>query len=299
MTTGSLDLLPPELGYASLELPIVQRSNEPAASLAEVSDSAFALITGDYRLDFGPAAPADTILLSRVGSVVALALRPLGGDPSTGSGQALNLLQYVTEIRALDDPAHPGVRLSGSTGWADFTLWLWVYPHNPGLMRYHLELVRLTELPAGIIEPEWTFVEAASGDEMAGGYSGYADKAAFASPSFYGYVNGLDSTLLHWVDVTRLNPFIEAAHFSPGGLPGRQGQQFGHNFGSSDLRRIPLNTGLPLYDGYLYLAAGEPADEGAMFLRYLQQVADIYDLIAHPTDGLPDWQELARRGLAD
>ncbi len=130
--------LPSELGYASLELPLVQRSDEPAAGLVEASGSAFALITGDYRLDFGPAAPPDTILLSRAGSVVALALRPLGGDPSTGTGQALGLLQHITEIRALDDPAHPGVRLAGSAGWADFTLWLWVYPHNPGLVRYHL-----------------------------------------------------------------------------------------------------------------------------------------------------------------
>jgi len=177
---SSLDLLPSELGYTSLGLPLVRRSDEPAAGLAKVSDNAFALITGDYRLDFGPAAPPDTILLSRAGSVVALALRPLGSD--------LGLLQHLTEIKALDDPAHPGVRLAGSAGWADFTLWLWVYPHNPGLVRYHLELVRLAELPDGSIEPEWTFVEAASGDEITAGYSGYADKAAFASPSFYGYV---------------------------------------------------------------------------------------------------------------
>ncbi len=54
-----------------------------------------------------------------------------------------------------------------------------------------------------------------------------------------------------------------------------------------------------MYDGYIYLTAGAPADEEAMFLRYLQQVADAYDLIAHPTDGLPDWQDLARRSLAD
>src|SRR5688572_12324663 len=108
---SNLDLLAPELGYASLELPLVRRSDEPTAGLAEVNDSAFALVTGDYRLDFGPAALPDTILLSRAGSVVALALRPLDGD--------LGLLQHVTEIRALDDPAHPGVRLAGSAGWTD------------------------------------------------------------------------------------------------------------------------------------------------------------------------------------
>ena len=288
---GSFDLLPSELSYSSLKAPLARRSDEPAAGLTEATSSSFALTTGDYRLDFGQAAVPDTILLSRAGSAVAIALRPLGRD--------LGLLGHVSEIRELDDPARPGVRLTGSSGWADFTLWLWVYPHNPGLVRYQLELVHLAELPPGSIEPEWTFVDASSGAEAAADYSGYADKAAFASPSFYGYVKGLDSTLMHWVDVTRLNPFIEATRFSPGGLPARQGRQFGHNFGRSDLNRIPVNTRLPVYDGYIYLTAGAPADEEAMFLRYLQQVADAYDLIAHPTDGLPDWQDLARRSLAD
>src|SRR5687768_2753804 len=50
---SNLDLLPPELGYASLELPLVRRSDEPAASMAEVSDNAFVLIMGDYQLGFG------------------------------------------------------------------------------------------------------------------------------------------------------------------------------------------------------------------------------------------------------
>jgi hypothetical protein len=288
---GNSPALPSEPDYASLELPLARRSEEPAAGRVETSGNAFALFTGDYRLDFGPATPPDTILLSRAGSAGALALRPLGGD--------LSLLQHITEIKALDDPAHPGVRLAGSTDWADFALWLWVYPHNPGLVRYHLELVRLSELPAGSIEPEWTFVEAASGVEVAGGYSSYAEKAAFASPSFYGHAQALDSTLLIWVDVTRLTPLIQATHHSPNGLPVRQGRQFGSNFSSSDLQRLPLNTSLPLYDGYVYLAPGTPEDEAAMFLRYLQQVADIYDLIAHPYDQLPDWQGLARRSLAD
>ncbi|HEX5838373.1 MAG TPA: hypothetical protein VFY26_11130, partial [Anaerolineales bacterium] len=222
-TESSFDLLPSELGYASLKAPLARRSDEPAAGLTEATNSSFTLTTGTYRLDFGQAAVPEAIMLSRAGAGVAIALRPLGNK--------LGLLDHVSEISELDDPARPGVRLTGSTGWADFTLWVWVYPHNPGLIRYHLELVRLAELPPGSIEPEWTFVDASSGAEAAGGYEGYADKAAFASPSFFGYVAGLDSTLLHWLDVTRLNPFIEATRFSPGGLPARQGRQFGHNFG--------------------------------------------------------------------
>ena len=79
----------------------------------------------------------------------------------------------------------------------------------------------------------------------------------------------------------------------------RQGRRFGSNFSSSELERLPLNTGLALYDGYLYLVPGTPPDEPAMFLRYLRQVADIYDVIGRPDDPLPDWQDLARRTLTD
>ncbi len=277
--------------YSRRDVPLAQRSAEPTASLLNVAGGSFRLLTGNYRLDFGPAVLPGAVLLTRAGSSVALALRPLGAD--------FDLLEHVTQIIGLDDPARPGVQLTGSTGWADFALRLWVYPHNPGLLYYHLELVRRAEPPSGSITPEWTFVDPATGDEAAGGYSPYADKAAFASPSFYGQVEALDSTLLIWVDVTGLTPFIQATHYSPNALPVRQGRQFGSNFSSSDLRRLPLNTSLPLYDGYVYLAPGTPEDESAMFLRYLQQVADIYDLIGHPDDPLPDWQDLARRSLAD
>ncbi|MGH2523772.1 MAG: hypothetical protein ACRDH2_14805, partial [Anaerolineales bacterium] len=131
------------------------------------------------------------------------------------------------------------------------------------------------------------------------GYTSYADKASFASPSFYGYAQSLDSTLLHWVDVTRLNDFIRTTHYSPGSTPVRQGRSFGHNLTRTDLGRMLLIDRQPLYDSYLYLAPSLPAGEAEMFLRYLHQVSDIYDLIAHPVAALPDWQELARNTLKD
>jgi hypothetical protein len=54
-----------------------------------------------------------------------------------------------------------------------------------------------------------------------------------------------------------------------------------------------------LYDSYIYLAPTEPEDEPAMFLRYLQQVGDIYDLLNKPEVALPDWQALGAQTLTD
>ena len=277
--------------YDSLAEPLIRRSDEPLAGLSAITADNFTLDTGDYQLTFDTAAAPAVITLRRAGSPVGLALHPLGADA--------DLLEHVDSLTALEDVGQPGVRLAGSNEWAEFALELTVYPHNPGLLGYRLELTRLGEPPAGSLAPEWSFVDSATGEEMAAGYSSYADKAPYASPSFYGLVEAMDSTLLAWVDVTRLTPLIQATRFSPGGMPVRQGRSFGHSFGRTELARMPLNQRLALNDGYLYLAPGEPASEQEMFLRYLQQTADIYDLIAHPASPLPDWQDLARRGLAD
>lgn len=277
--------------YSRLDVPLTQRSAAASASLKITNGNSPVLVTGEFQLDFGPALPSSAVLLTRAGSAVGLALQPLGAD--------FNLLAHVTRTIALTDLTRPGVQLDGSAGWADFSLWVWVYPHNPGLVYYHLELIRRADVPAGSVAPEWTFVDPARGAEAAAGYSPYAEKSEFASPSFYGQVAGLDSTLLAWTDVTGLAPFITATHFSPNALPVRQGRHFGSNFSSSDLQRLPLNMSTPVYDGYLYLAPGTPADEPAMFQRYLQQVADVYDVIGRPADPLPDWQDLARHSLTD
>jgi hypothetical protein len=162
-------------------------------------------------------------------------------------------------------------------------------------------VTRSGDLPAAGVEPEWTFVDPATGAETAANYTAYADRSSFAAPSFYGYSAALGSTLLHWVDLTRLNQYIAATGYSPASTPVWQGHTFGHDLSASDLRALPLGTAETVYDSYLYLGAGEPSDEAAMFLRYLQQTADIYDLIAHPVSAetLPDWQALAQHTLAD
>jgi hypothetical protein len=283
--------LAPAVDYPSRETPLARRVDSPQAGLLRQEGRSFSLYTGDYLLDFESAGPGLGLLVSREGQPTVLWLRPLGSE--------LNLLAHVSQVAGAGSPDRPGVVLSGSAGWADFTLSLWVYPHNPGLLRYRLELTRLADPPAGSVEPEWAFLDPATGEDASGGFSAYADRASFAAPSFYGYSEALDSTLLLWMDLTRLNPFIAATRYSPGGPPRRQGRLFGHDLVRTDLRNMPLNQALPVYDNTLYLAPGEPDAEGAMFERYLQQVADIYDLIGRPAPELPDWQALARETLAD
>jgi hypothetical protein len=285
--------LAPDVGYASREVPLVERASSAQAGILRHDGRSFSLYSGEYLLDFESGTPPAALFVSREGQPTVLALRPLGGE--------LNLLAPtgVVEVSVMDAPDRPGVVLTGSAGWADFMLSLWVYPENPGLLRYRLELTRLAEPPAGSVAPEWAFLNPATGEEAAGGVSVYADRASFAAPSFYSYSEALDSTLLLWMDLTRLNPFIAATRYSPGGPPRRQGREFGHNLARTDLRNMPLNQPLPVYDNTLYLAPGQPADEASMFDRYLQQVADIYDLLARPMPALPDWQALARETLAD
>ncbi len=116
---------------------------------------------------------------------------------------------------------------------------------------------------------------------------------------FYGYSETLDATLLYWFDLTRINPFIEVTRYGPAGTAGHRGRSFGHTLTTSDLRKLPIGESVVLYDAYLYLTPGRPADEDAMFEDFLLQVSDIYDLIAKPEISSPDWQALARETLAD
>ena len=113
----------------------------------------------------------------------------------------------------------------------------------------------------------------------------------------FGFSEVLDSTMLYWVDLTALNPYIEATGASTVGTPQRRGQRVGHNIIGTELRRLEQGKTSLLYDSYLYLAPGSPEDETAMFRRYLDQVSDVYDLVLRPTDPLPDWQSLADETL--
>ena len=92
---------------------------------------------------------------------------------------------------------------------------------------------------------------------------------------------------------------MQVTHYTPSATPSRRGHTLGHNLSITDLRALPVGQAVPIYDSYVYLAPGEPADEVAMFRRYLDQASDIYDLIAVPEDPLPDWADLGRRTLAD
>ncbi|MBC7252258.1 MAG: hypothetical protein H5T62_18520, partial [Anaerolineae bacterium] len=179
--------------------------------------------------------------------------------------------------------------LTGHSEWgADFQATLYTYNMHPGLLRWRLEMVCRGQPPAGAT-PELQFVECVTGAETRGQLEVYADRAPMAAPHLYGYSAALDSTLFYWVDLTALNSFMEAAHYTPSATPRRQGQRLGHSFSQTDLANQPQQGAVPLYDSYLYLMPGEPPDEDAMFARYLHNLGDIYDLMAVPDDPLPDW----------
>ena len=210
----------------------------------------------------------------------ALSLTLPGGD-------ALNMLAADVDIVLQEAAGGEQIILTGQSEWADFQATIYTYNFHPGLLRWRLEIKRTGE-PVGSLDPELQFVNRASGEETAALLETYADRGPMAAPHIFAYSEALDSTLFYWVDLTALNPFMEAARYTPSATPRRIGQRLGHAFSRSDLSRQPEGEVTAVYDSYLYLTPGQPADEDAMFGRYLHNLGDIYDLIAVPDDPLPD-----------
>jgi hypothetical protein len=248
-------------------------------------DLQFQLASGSYTLSF-----ARHMLMISAGAEapVGLNLSPLGRGE-------LGILPYVQEVTAIG----PGVvRLTGDSGWAAFRLHLSA-PGPPGLFHYRLDLIPREKAHSGRVEPECSFRNLDSGEEASGQMTLYAAPAPLAAPLLFGYSGDLDSTLLHWLDLSELKPFMQAAHYTPSATPSRRGHTLGHNLSLTDLRALPMDQATAIYDSYIYVAPGEPDGELAMFRRFLDQVSAIYDLIAVPEDPLPDWADLGRRTLAD
>ena len=262
--------------YRRLPMPLVPRATNDQTYYL---DESLGFQTGSYRVEY----TGDRFLIYPNNSEVALALTLPGGD-------ALNVLWEVSTVEKVDLPQGECIILRGKSGWGvDFQVTLFVYPFHPGLIRWRMESIRDETPPPADPEPELQFIDRASGIEAQGQLSVYADRAPMAAPHLYGYSAALDSTLFYWVDLTALNPFMEAARFTPSATPRRIRQRLGHDFSSADMKNQPEGVTVPIYDSYLYLVPGEPDDEADMYMRYLHNLGDIYDLMVVPDDPLPDW----------
>ncbi len=260
--------------YRHLLAPLQPRSpNDETAFLSET----LGFRTGPYRVVYD----AGQFLIYPQSCAVALSLTLPGGD-------ALNALSEVSVVAQRETESGEQLTLAGRSEWAEFRITLYAYSFHPGLLRWRVEMVRRGKPPSGS-QPELQFVDCNTGAEAKGQLEIYAARAPMAAPQLYAYSAALDSTLFYWVDLTSLNPFMEAAHYTPSATPRRIGQRLGHSFSQSDLVNLPQSVAMTIYDSYLYLMPGQPDDEDAMFLRYLHNLGDIYDLMAVPDDPLPDW----------
>ena len=247
--------------YERRVAPAVRRSESPSAAIEVAEIGNVRLTSGEYTLRFAGATTHDALLVQREGTSGALALRPLGAE--------LNLLPALNDVTSEVGDDVLVVTLSGDVGWAEVTLQLEVYPYQPGLLRTRLTAT-LHNPPPDSPALEWTFVDPATGEEMSAGFTVYADPAPMCAPVLYGHAQVLDSTLFYAVDRTALNPFMQAAHYTPSATPGRRGRSFGHTIDAANLRALPSDEPFVLYDGYLYLMPGEPDSEAEMFARYLR-----------------------------
>ena len=277
--------------YERRAAPTVQRSETPSAAIEVAETGNVRLASGEYTLRFAGTTTHDALLVQRAGTSGALALHPLGNE--------LNPLPALSDVASEVSDDVLAVTLSGDTGWTEVTLQLEVYPYQPGLLRTRLTAT-LHDPPPDSPALEWTFVDPATGEETKAGFTVYADPAPMCAPVLYGHAAALDSTLFYAVDRTALNPFMQAARYTPSATPARRGRSFGHTIDAANLRALPAGEPFVLYDGYLYLAPGEADDEAEMFARYLRNLGDVYDLLHKPVNGtLPDWRALAEKTIAD
>ena len=277
--------------YERRPAPGVRRSETPSAAIKVAETGDVRLTSGEYTLRFAGTTTHDALLVQRAGAGGALALRPLGGE--------LNPLPALNDVTSEVSDGVLAVTLSGDAGWAEVTLRLEVYPYQPGLLRTRLTAA-LHDLPPDSPALEWTFVDPATGEETSAGFTVYADPAPMCAPVLYGHAAALDSTLFYAVDRTAINPFMQAAHYTPSAAPGRRGRSFGHTIDAANLRALPTGQPFVLYDSYLYLTPGEPDCETEMFARYLHNLGDVYDLLHKPANViLPDWRALAEKTIAD
>lgn len=259
-----------------------RRSLAPLIPRSETDTTTFltdatGIQSGSYRLEYD----GHQFTISPDAGSVALRLTLPGGE-------TLNTLGANPQIESIKTAAGEHLVLTGQNPWADFQATLYAYDHHPGLLRWRLEVIPRGDSPSGPV-PELHFIDRTTGQETSGQLEVYADHAPMAAPHYYAYSEALDSTLFYWVDLTALNTFMTAARFSPVATPLRQGQRLGHNFSWQGLRKQPQGERVTLYDSYLYLSPGRPADEDEIFRRYLHNLGDIYDLIAVPDPILPDW----------
>jgi len=265
--------------YHRLPAPLIPRVQSDQTSLFEVG---IGLKTGEYRVEYD----GQQFLIIPPAGDTALSLTLPGGD-------SLNILAADPDIVTQKTAAGEQITLTGQSDWADFQAVLYAYNFHPGLLRWRLEIIRHGNPPASP-EPELHFVNRVTGEETSALLEIYANRGPMAAPHLFAYSEALDSTLFYWVDLTALNSFMEAAHYTPSATPRRIKQRLGHSFSRNDLSQQPEGVVTVVYDSYLYLTPGQPVDEDAMFSRYLHNLGDIYDLIAKPDDPLPAWFDVTQ-----
>jgi len=105
--------------------------------------------------------------------------------------------------------------------------------------------------PPASPELELYFVNRETGEETAALLETYADRGPMAAPHLFTYSESLDSSLFYWVDLTALNLFMEAAHYTPSATPRRMKQRLGHSFSRNDLSQQPEGVVTVVGDSFL------------------------------------------------
>ncbi|MDY7079596.1 MAG: hypothetical protein SXV54_22150 [Chloroflexota bacterium] len=255
----------------------------------------FRLHSGDYTLTFD----AGQLWIARSGSTAGLAFINLGEDGFGALGHVHQ--RHVTLVNS-----RPTVTLTGEHDWVAFALTFDADSARPGLFHWRFVVTSEARSLARPALPELAF----TGKPQV---TLYAQQAPMAAGLVYLYEEALlDSTLFYFQDLTALNDYFAASHTSPmgdafptplpdlpSGIVGYKDSRLGLTLSEEGLDALATEATIVVSDGYLALTPGRSADEPAMALRFLKDMATVYGRISRPETTLVNWQYLARRTLAD
>ena len=256
----------------------------------------FSATSGTYTVAFKPS--NGSITVTPKGKKAHLAIRELGTDKKS------DLLYAVSSIR------HSGATytMSGSTGWASFSLALTLPPGQPGLLHFVLSLTPKKSAPVARRSVPDVQVTGAPASTI----TLYDPAPPIAGSSLFVSNKLLGSSVLYLANLTTLGTYFDRSQTGAsqpnfdypraggkGGLVGLNGSYFGYPPPVNSLDTLPRGKSTRVIDSYLYLLPGVPSNEAGVDESYLKALGTVYGMLPTPVIPSADWHALAAKGAAD
>ena len=271
-------------------------SQGTSVSLLSWNNSHFRIAMGPYTIHYDTALTDGYIFISSPSnSSFALATRGVHGSLFD-----LTLPEHLQSIEAAQDADEVTIVLSGELGWADYTLSLWVYKNQPGLIRWKGDLNVVTPQIIGDYPRDLIFYDRANNQPVNGTVMGFTEQAPFAAGVCYLYESALiSSQVFYFENFSSLNDYFSLMQQGPQCVVSWSDDAVGYQRPVNATIPLPAETSVTMGDSYLYLSPGAPPSEADMAKWFLQCLAAVYYKIYKPNFVDTDWHQVAVQELVD